>query len=128
MAKTWVLDTETKGTGAHIAPLAPAGRGAANAGELTLVTLQRPARAPAAQPPPRAPRLKVVDLLGARTLGEDIDVREAVRLLEGARSVLDVQVFARARPGDRWRLLALDQLKTLWSFRGRAPGLRSTAQ
>jgi hypothetical protein len=67
-------------------------------------------------------------VLGARTLGEDVDVREAVRLLEGAHSVLDVQVFARARPGDRWRLLALDQLKTLWSFRGRAPGLRSSAQ
>ncbi|MCW3031213.1 MAG: hypothetical protein JWM66_1346 [Solirubrobacterales bacterium] len=128
MAKTWVLDTETKGTGAHIAPLRPADGKPAPARELSLVTLERPVRASAAEPAVATTRLKVVDILGARTLGEDVDIRQAVRLLEGVRSVLDVRVFVRARPSDRWRLLGLDELKALWRFRGSAQAPRGSSQ
>jgi hypothetical protein len=120
MAKKWVLDTETKGTGAHIAPL-EAERERERERDLDLVTFERPPR-PAAAPAPREPlRLKVIDVLGARVLGEDIDVREAVRLLEGMRSSLDARVYARDRQTGRWRLLSLEQVKALWHFRRAEP-------
>jgi hypothetical protein len=116
MAKKWVLDTETKGTGAHIAPLQP-GRARERERDLDLFTFERPPRA-VAEPAPRAPlRLKVVDVLGARVLGEDIDLRETVRLLQGMRSALDARIYARERDTGRWRLLGLDEVKALWRFR-----------
>jgi hypothetical protein len=121
MAKTWILDTETKGTGAHMKPLEPARAKRDDDRELALVTLERPPRPAREQPQPERLRLKVVDVLGARTLGEDVDVREAVRLLEGVRSVLDVRVFVRAGADTKWRLIGRDELKTLWGFRGSAP-------
>ncbi len=116
MAKTWVLDTETKGTGAHIAPLDD-DRPRKRERELDLVTFERPSPTPT-EPAAREPlRLKVVDVLGARVLGEDVDVREAVRLLEGLRSALDARIYARERDSGRWRLLSLDEVKALWRFR-----------
>ena len=121
MAKTWILDTETKGTGAHMKPLEPARAKPDDARELALVTLERPPRPTPEQPPPEPLRLKVVDALGARTLGEDVDVREAVRLLDDVRSPLDVRVFVRAGADARWRLIGRDELKTLWAFRATAP-------
>lgn len=121
MAKTWILDTETKGTGAHMTPLEPARAKPDDARELALVTLERPPRPAPEQPQPEPLRLKVVDVLGARTLGEDVDVREAVRLLDGVRSPLDVRVFVRAGADAKWRLVGRDELKTLWAFRGSAP-------
>ena len=120
MAKTWILDTETKGTGAHMKPLEPARAKPEDARELALVTLEGPPRPAPEQPQQEPLRLKVVDVLGARTLGEDVDVREAVRLLEGVRSALDVRVFVRAGADARWRLIGRDELKTLWGFRGSA--------
>ncbi|HEX3452114.1 MAG TPA: hypothetical protein VHS26_02350 [Solirubrobacteraceae bacterium] len=121
MAKTWILDTETKGTGAHIKPLEPARATPDDARELSLVTLERPPRPAREEPQPEPLRLKVVDVLAARTLGEDVDIREAVRLLEDVRSTLDVRVFVRAGADAKWRLIGRDELKTLWGFRGSAP-------
>jgi hypothetical protein len=48
MAKKWVLDTETKGTGAHIAPLRPE-RGNERERDLDLVTFERPLARPASR-------------------------------------------------------------------------------
>jgi hypothetical protein len=124
MAKTWILDTETKGTGAHMKPLEPARARQDEERELALVTLERPPRPAPEQPQAEPLRLKVVDVLGARTLGEDVDVREAVRLLEGVRSALDVRVFVRAGADAKWRLIGRDELRTLWGFRGSAPAGR----
>jgi hypothetical protein len=121
MAKTWILDTETKGTGAHMKPLEPARATPDDTRELALVTLERPPRPAPEQPQPEPLRLKVVDVLGARTLGEDVDVREAVRLLDDVRSPLDVRVFVRAGANAKWRLIGRDELKTLWAFRATAP-------
>lgn len=121
MAKTWILDTETKGTGAHVKPLEPARAAPDHAHELSLVALERPPRPAREEPQVEPLRLKVVDVLAARTLGEDVDVREAVRLLEGVRSTLDVRVFVRTRVDAKWRLIGRDELKTLWGFRSGAP-------
>jgi hypothetical protein len=119
MAKTWILDSETKGTGAHIAPLDDAAAKPRGERDLSLVRFKR-APAPTQEPTSPEPlRLKVVDVMSAHVLGEDIDVREAVGLLEGMHSVLDVRIFVRVPKTGRWRLLGLDEQKALWRFRGR---------
>ncbi|HWG09508.1 MAG TPA: hypothetical protein VN672_10945 [Solirubrobacteraceae bacterium] len=118
MAKTWVLDTETKGTGAHMAPL-PSARTRELEKELALVKLDRPSRRARPQAPPQRLRFKVVDVLGGRVLGEDVDASEAVRLLEGLRSMLDARVSVRSPKTGRWRVLGIEQQRVLWRFRGR---------
>ena len=125
MAKTWVLDTETKGTGAHVVPLEQTLRRAGRERELTLVELERTPTTsrPAAQP--EAMRFKVVDVMSSRVLAEDADARETVRVLEGLRSVLDVRIYLWAAERGRWRLLALEECKRLWAFRGRLESLSS---
>jgi hypothetical protein len=115
MAKTWVLDSETKGTGAHIAPLnnEPA---SASAKPLALVTLPRapsPAKAPE---PSHSRRFRVVDVMGARVLGENIGARETVGLLAPMRSPLDARVYVWVEKLDRWRLLTLGETRALWGM------------
>jgi len=119
MAKTWVLDTETKGTGAHMVPLESALRRASEEHDLATVTLKRPpARAPEPPPEPAPLRFKVVDVLGARELARDIGVREAVGLLEHISSVLDARIYVWMPSSARWRLLTLDEHRLMWQFRG----------
>jgi hypothetical protein len=119
MAKTWVLDTETKGTGAHIAPLKNAG-GAQRERELSTVTLQRPPRPAEPPAPPEPLTFRVADIRSGRLLGEGLDARATVELLEGMRSALDVRVWVWMPESGRWRLLTLDERNALWQFRGRA--------
>jgi len=119
MAKTWVLDTESKGTGAHVSPLRDDAKAEVEP-DLALVTLERPARPPAQSGEISPLSFKVVDVLGARVLGENIDARAAVELLAGMRSVLDARIYVRQPTSGRWRLLTLAEQKTLWSFRPRA--------
>lgn len=123
MAKTWVLDTETKGTGAHIAPLERDSRRASS--KLSLVPLHPPAGASEGVerrqdgrdgPKPRT-RLKVVDVLSGRVLGEDLTAGEALGALAGARKAIDVLVYVREREGARWRLLSLADTRSLWERR-----------
>jgi hypothetical protein len=117
MSKTWVLDTETKGTGAEMVPLEKTLRRERIERDLALVELDRPAR-PAEEPEPPAPlAFKVVDVLGARVLAEDVGARETVELLEGMTSALDARIYVRAGQAGRWRLLTLEERKVLWGFR-----------
>jgi hypothetical protein len=119
VAKTWILDTETKGTGAHIAPLKD-GR-AHPERELTTVTFERPPR-PVVEPTPPAPRLfKVVDVMSARVLADGADTRETLKLLAGMRSVVDARIYVWAPGSDRWRLLSIAEQRALWQLRDRAP-------
>ncbi len=121
MRKTWVLDTETKGTGAHIAPLKDAANQRGSGEELNLVRFTPPA--PAAQPPeepePRRPRrFKLIDVMGNRVLAEDVVAAEAIAALEQMRSVLDVRIYVwEEEPQERWRLMTLAETKALWGFR-----------
>jgi hypothetical protein len=120
MAKTWILDSETKGTGAHMTPLEDALATPRRERDLSLVKLER-APAPVQEPAPPEPlRFKVVDVMSAHALGEDIDARETVGLLEDMHSVLDARIFVWVPSTVRWRLLGLDEQKALWGFRGRA--------
>ena len=79
MAKTWVLDTETKGTGAHIVPLSDARPERRPRGGARARAAERAPRAP--REPSRGPREG--DLPGRgrarrEALGEELDARDAV--------------------------------------------------
>jgi hypothetical protein len=121
VAKTWVLDTETKGTGAHIAPLKPEQARAER--ELAIVTLERPPDRAEDTPAPASARVphafKVVDVMGARVLAEGVGVRETLELLAGMRSVTDARIYVWVDGAKRWRLLTLGEQKALWEMRNR---------
>lgn len=124
MAKTWVLDTETKGTGAHMAPLERADRKAGERRELSTVTFKRPGAERPQAPPARAKqRFKVVDVLSGRVLAQDVGAREAVQVLQGLRSVLDARISVWSTGARRWKILSLDEQKALWRLRDRSPAL-----
>lgn len=119
MAKTWILDTETKGTGAHIAPLTE--KPPRTERELATVVFERPARVETPEPESPAPRaFKVVDVRSARVLAEGADTRETLALLADMGSVVDARVYVWAPASERWRLLTLAEQKALWELRGRA--------
>jgi hypothetical protein len=126
MAKTWVLDTETKGTGAHVVPLEKVLRKGGREPELNLVKLNRevstePESEPQA-PPPR--RFKVVDLMTRETLAEHADARATVEVLGQVRSIVDVNIYVWDTEVESWRMLTLDERRALWDFR--APGARAS--
>jgi hypothetical protein len=121
VAKTWVLDTETKGTGAHIAPLPRSREERATERELALVLLERPPRPPQPHEPVPPLRFKVVDVMSAQVLAEGIGARATVELLEGMHSVTDARIFLWIEMTGRWRLLTLAEQKALWDFRRRDP-------
>src|SRR5258707_15005274 len=114
MAKRWVLDTETKGTGAHMAPLERADRKVGEERELSTVTFKRPPKRATPTVPRERQRFKVVDVLGGRVLVEDVGAREAVEALRELRSVLDARVSVWSTDARRWKLLSLDEQKALW--------------
>jgi hypothetical protein len=119
VAKTWVLDTETKGTGAHIAPLQRAREEPLAERELALVLFKRPPRPLQSHEPVLPLRFKVADVMSARVLAEGIGARATVDLLEDMRSVTDVRIFLWLETTGRWRLLTLAEQKALWGFRRR---------
>jgi hypothetical protein len=119
MAKVWILDTETKGTGANVVPLEKVSRKPAPEPEpLSVPRKPRPRPAPAPEPPP-PPEFKVVDLMTRETLVEGANARETVAALRPLRSVVDVNVYARRRETEEWRLLTLEEQRALWRLRDR---------
>ncbi len=120
MSRIWVLDTETKGTGATMVPLDQRLRKPGREDELALVEWERPPRRPAepARPAPR--RFKVVDVRSGRVLGEDLSGRATVELLRGIGAVVDVYVHVWQPESSRWRLLTQGEQGSLWRLRDRA--------
>lgn len=117
MGKIWILDTETKGTGAHMVPLEKALRTPARRGDpLVAPRTRRPRPARAAEPKP-ARRFKVVDVMTRQVLAEDASARTTVELLEDVDSIVDVHVYVWLPEAQRWRLLTHGERKTLWGFR-----------
>jgi hypothetical protein len=118
MAKVWVLDTETKGTGAQMVPLEKTEDTAAK-GRAPVVVREKVAPAPR-EPEPRGPRrFKVVDVLTRRALTEDASARETVALLEGVRSMVDVTIYVWEEQGGGWQQVDGREKQMLWGFRGR---------
>ncbi len=120
MAKIWVLDTETKGTGANMVPLEKVLKKPTPA-EQRMLRIPRPkADAPEPESPePREPyRFRIVDIMTRQVLAEDADARAAVSTLEDVRSVVDVAIDVWDPEAGDWRRLTLSESKTLWGYRG----------
>ena len=115
MGKTWILKTETKGTGASMVPLE---RSTARdpVREPLHVPRKPPPRAP--EPPaPRAPRrFRVVDVMTRETLIDDAGAAETVEVLKGVRSTVDVTVSVWDDGRLRWRPLTLAEQRTMFAF------------
>jgi hypothetical protein len=115
MSKTWVLHTETKGTGAQMVPLERTGK---RTSATEPVFVRRPGRAD--QPEPAAPepkvphRFRIIDVMTRQTLVDDALTREAVDALKGVRSLVDVNVYVWRE--DHWRLLTLPEQRAMWDL------------
>ena len=116
--RLWVLDTETKGTGASMVPLdkvadsSAKGRG--------VVVVQPPKPRPEKPRAPRGPRrFKVVDVMSRRVLAEGADARTTVDLLEGIRSIVDVSIYVWEEQAGKWQQLTQREARMLWDLRGR---------
>ena len=120
MGKVWVLDTETKGTGAQMVPLEK--------------TLKRPASEPVrrrARPVPKgtprksepesAPprRFRVIDALSRQLLADDANAPETLEVLRGVSQPVDVSIYVWEHKPQEWRLLTNRERKLLWEFRDR---------
>ncbi len=121
--RVWVLDTETKGTGAEVVPLD--GRKAVEGHGAIVVQPKQKREKP---PEPKLPRkFRVVDVMTGRALADGADARTTVRLLEGIRSPVDVSIQVWEEKAGRWQQLSRRESQMLWSMRGRASGASSSA-
>ncbi len=127
MGKIWVLDTETKGTGANMVPLERATK-RPSAVEPVLVPRDVPPR-PEPAPEPKAPkRFKIVDVMTRETLAEDVSTRVAADVLSEVRSIVDVNVYIWHELECRWQILPYSDMRTLWELaRADKPGERQTS-
>jgi len=114
MARIWVLDTETKGTGAEMVPLDTVlKKPRRDEPRLAAPKRKAPEAKPAATREPR--RFKVIDVTTRAVLAEDVGARDALHALGDVRSSVDVQVYVW--DADRWRLLTLAEQRTMWERR-----------
>ena len=122
MGKAWVLDHETKGTGAEMVPLEKVLKKRGRERPLNLVRFQRSTDAKPAPPTDhqQARRFKVVDLMTRETLAEHATTQETLDQLGRVRSIVDVNVFVWQPQAHRWRLLTLDEQRALWAKRRHA--------
>jgi hypothetical protein len=123
MAKTWVLQTETKGTGATMVPLERFEK-RSSAREPVFVPRQAPSLEPQAEPPaapPRVPRrFRIVDVMTREALLDEGTASEAVEALRDVRSTVDVTAHVWDESGARWRPLTLAEQRALFAL-SRAP-------
>lgn len=117
MGRIWVLDTETKGTGAEMVPLDKVQKKPAPDNEPFFVP-PKPKPRPPKPAEPRAPRrFKVVDVTTREVLADDAGARETVAVLGDVRSIVDVTVSVWEPATERWRVLTLQEQRTLWARR-----------
>ena len=130
MAKTWVLDTETKGTGAEMVPLEKvqqrrrSAQEGARAAERRRWRFRKREPEPPAERPRQPRRFKVVDVMTREVLAEDVPVRRVLELLGESRSVVDSIVYVWDREQDDWRPLTMREQKLLWDRRGPQAAVR----
>jgi hypothetical protein len=117
MGRIWILDTETKGTGAEMVPLDTVlKKPRRDEPRLAAPKRKAPEATPAAPRQPR--RFRVVDVATRAVLADDVGARAALRALHDVRSVVDVHVYVWEADDDRWRLLTLAEQRLLWERRG----------
>ena len=112
MAKTWILHTGTKGTGAQMVPLER--REKRDRPVEPVFVPKRPSAVEPAEPEPAAPRrFRVLDVMTRELLADDVAAREAVDALRDVHSVVDVNVYVWHQEHDRWRRLTLDEQRAM---------------
>lgn len=121
MGRIWVLDTETKGTGAEIVPLDKVlERRASPPRRRFLDPAARPVEQPKPEPAPAPPRrFRVTDVVSGQVLADDASARDTVDVLKPLRSVADVKVYVFEPEDEEWRLLTLREQRSLWALRDR---------
>ena len=113
MATTWVLRTETKGTGAQMVPLERVRKERPGA-EPAFVTRRAVRDAGPPAPEPAAPhRFRILDVMTRRPLLEDGSAQDALDALSGVRSTVDVSVYVWQEERQSWRLMTLGEQRTL---------------
>ncbi|HEY2258425.1 MAG TPA: hypothetical protein VGH45_01855 [Solirubrobacteraceae bacterium] len=115
MGKVWVLNTETKGTGANMVPLDRVTR-RPSAAEPLFVAPAPPPRVPETPQPRQPRRFKVVELMTRRALVDDVNARDAVDALGGVRSVVDVEIYVSQTEEDDWRRLTFSERQAMWEL------------
>jgi hypothetical protein len=116
MARTWILDSETKGTGARMVPLDSVTKRRSSS-ERVLKGDKPAGRRPTGPPKPRPPRrFKVVDLMTREPIVEDVNARGAVDALKDVRSTVDVTVYTWQEHAGRWRPLTLSEQSAMWQL------------
>jgi hypothetical protein len=120
MAK-WVLDTETKGTGANVVPLEKVlRRPDPDAKREPVFVPPKPRRREPPPPPPKQPpRFRVVDVITGQTLADHASGRETVDVLKDVRSVIDVRLWRWEHEAERWHPLTLSEQRAIWELRDR---------
>lgn len=119
----WVLDTETKGTGAEMVPLERLEERKRLRGERERIRVIGPRADPGdelvLQPDEsREPRrFRVVSVLSRQTLADDVGISEALEALRGVGSVVDVNVFVWEPGESEWRPLTMSERRSLWGLR-----------
>jgi hypothetical protein len=120
----WVLDTETKGTGAEMVPLERLQERKRLRGKrerITVIDRSEPEPGSEAAPEPEAPsaprRFRVISVLSRQVLADDVGVSEALRALQSVDSIVDVNVYVWLPAEEDWRPLSLAERRTLWSMR-----------
>jgi len=120
VAKVWVLDTATKGTGAEMVPLEKVLRKPASE---PVRRRARPVPKPARkekEPEPTPPRrFRVIDALSRQVLADDAKAPETIEVLRGIERPVDVSVYVWEPKPETWRLLTLREKSLLWEFRQR---------
>jgi hypothetical protein len=122
----WVLDTETKGTGAEMVPLERLEerkrlRGRRRREPIRVIAPEEPGGAqpvvvePETERGPR--RFKVMDVLSRQVLADNVGLAEALAALRELASVVDAKVYVWESDDQDWRPLTMSERRTLWGFR-----------
>jgi len=127
VANIWVLDTETKGTGAQMVPLEKTLRQPAAEPErhrARAVPEPAPKEKPVEPTPPR--RFRVIDARSRQVLAEDAHAPETLKLLGGIEQAVDVSIYVWEPKPESWRLLTSREKSLMWELRRRprVPELR----
>jgi hypothetical protein len=126
MAKRWVLETHTKGTGANMVPLDDEQQQPARKREPEPVFVHPPTRPrpPKAPEPPPPRRFRIVDVTTRQALADDAGTREALAALRDVHSSVDVAISVWNENKGRYRLLTHDEQQAMWAMRDARPAAR----
>ena len=129
----WVLDTETKGTGAEMVPLERLEKRKRLQGERERIRVvaQKPdpgERSTEPEAPGTPRRFRVMDVLSRELLADDAGINEALKALRTVGSVVDANIYVWEPNDEDWRPLTLSERRRLWNLRSAEGSADPSAQ